>query len=96
MCKYPHNSQELRKFIKRSIMSKLMPREKPWKQINIRTNVYNFIKELITKYPGLGYGTINEFARDAVRKLLKKSLDELKIDPAATPDDLFEKADDAP
>jgi len=47
-----------------------MPR-KGWVNLNIRRELYAYIEELVEKQPQLGYSTVPDFVRAAIRHLLR-------------------------
>lgn len=59
-----------------------MPRP-GWKSINIREDIYWYLKQLVEEYPALGYGTITELVHDAVRRLQVELVDRLGLEPKA-------------
>jgi len=49
----------------------IMPR-RGWKGVNIPEGLYDEIKNLIERNPGLGYNSVSAFVADAVRSLLRE------------------------
>ena len=58
-----------------------MPR-KGWKNINIREELYDYIQSIVDTQPKLGYSTVADFVRDAIRGLLRKLEKETSFDPS--------------